>query len=244
VRISIVVANNGRSLTEMLDSLEASRIKVDGLFIEDRGMERSAQRNLAIKNAIAKYGIKDHAIMWLDSDQSISPYLIGECKNLLAMGYTSLYIPEIIVADSWFGRVRKFEREFFTGTAVDVPRVVKAERCPLFDEEQSGTEDADWSNQLIGIKGTTNSPLYHHDDIQPKEYFRKKAYYAKSLARFAKRNPDDKVLNLRYRCWTIYTEKGKWRKLLRHPILSLGILFILAIRGVIYAQSKRNNSVV
>ena len=241
MKISIVVANNGRSLTELYQSIENSRVKVDGLFIEDRGLERSAQRNLAIQNAIAKYGIKDHAIMWLDSDQSINPYLIGECKNLLVMGYAALYIPEIIIADSWFGKIRKFEREFYTATHVDVPRCVLAEACPLFDEGQSGTEDADWGNQVKGVRGTTASPLYHHDNIQPKEYFRKKAYYAESLGRFAARNPLDPVLNLKYRCWTVFTEQGKWRKLLRHPILSVGIILMLIGRGVIYARSKRRH---
>ena len=34
------------------------------------------------------------------------------------------------------------------------------------------------------------------------------------------------------------TEKGKWKRLLRHPILTLGIMFIILVRGIIYATKK------
>lgn len=238
MKISIVVANHGRDLSGLHKSIENSRVKPDGLFIIDRGLERSTQRNMGISEAIAKFGLDGHAIIWLDSDQTISETLIGECKNLLKYGYSCLYIPEIIVADSYFGKVRAFERGFYTGTAVDVPRCVRAEVCPLFDEEQHGTEDADWGNQIRGHRGITVSPLYHHDDIKFLDYFKKKAYYAKSLRRFKERNPDDPVLNPWYRCIKIFTEKGKWVRLIRCPIKTICVFFIILVRGIIYYANR------
>lgn len=224
MKTSIVVANHGRDLSKLKASLP------EGVeFIEvNRGFERSKQRNMGIQESTGDI------VLWLDSDQSLSLGLVEECTALLQCGYTCVYIPEVIIAKSFFGRIRTFEREFYTGTAVDVPRAVLRNHCPLFDEDLNGPEDADWGNRIRGLRAISKNVLYHHDDISPMEYFKKKAYYAKSMEQYARNWPDDKCLNFKYRCCTVFVENGKWKKLLRHPILSLGILFILIVRGFIY----------
>jgi glycosyltransferase involved in cell wall biosynthesis len=228
MKVSVVVPNHGRDLTKLKASVNGSA----ELVIIDRGLERSAQRNIGIREA------DGDIILWLDSDQSVSPGLIQECKELIQSGYSCVYIPEIIVAKSFFGRIRKFEREFYTGTAIDVPRAVLKKACPMFDETMNGPEDADFGNRIKGFRAISKNPLYHHDDISFREYIRKKAYYSKSMKRYAEKWKDDKCLNLKYRCWTVFTENGKWKKLLKNPILSLGILFVIAVRGVIYYANK------
>ena len=227
-KVSVVVANHNRNLSVLRASLPPG---VE--FIEiNRGFERSKQRNMGIMEAKGKY------LLILDSDQSISPGLIEECVDLMEMGVSAVYIPEVIVARSFFGRSRAFEREFYTATAVDVPRFVRADVCPFFDETMSGPEDADWGNRIPGIKATSMNVLFHHDDIGFFEYCRKKAYYTKSMKRYAEKWPNDPCLNIKYRVWTVFTENGKWRKLLKHPVLSLGILFVLMVRGIIYATAR------
>lgn len=200
-------------------------------YIEiNQGLERSVQRNMAIRKATGDI------IIWLDSDQSLSPNVVKECEMLIKMGCVAVYVPEVIVVSSFFGRIRAFEREFYTGTAVDVPKAVLRSVCPLFNEELHGPEDADWGNKIWGLKCTTKAVLYHHDDIGFIDYCRKKEYYTKSMKRYAELNPNDKCLDLKYRCWNVFTEKGKWRKLVAHPILTLGIVFLLIVRGIIYAR--------
>lgn len=231
MRTSVVVANHGRDLTTLKKSLPRN---VE--FIEvNLGMERSAQRNIGIQRATGDI------ILWLDSDQSISPYLIEEIEHLFSMGYRALYIPEIIIAKSLFGKVRAFERTFYTGTAIDVPRAVCKKICPLFDETLHGPEDADFGQVIkrrTSMIRTTERVLYHHDDISPVEYFRKKSYYAKSLRRYKEKWPNDKCLDAKYRCFTVFVEKGKWKKLLCHPILTIGVLVILMMRTVIYLRNR------
>lgn len=243
MKISVVVPNHGRDISPLIDSLETSRVAPDEVFVVDLGLERSEQRNLGIERAINKHGKTDHAILWLDSDQAVSPTLIGEAKNMFRYGYSCLYVPEVITDKTLFGRIRNFERQLVIGTAVDVPRFVRAEVIPRFDTEQHGTEDADFGNRIPGVRGTTTSVLSHNDFVRPGEYLRKKAYYAKSLERFRERNPTDPVLNLGYRVWTVYTEKDKWRELIKHPILTLGLISLLAARGVIYANFRRHCNV-
>jgi hypothetical protein len=149
----------------------------------------------------------------------------------------ALYIPEVIMTKGLFGRIRNWERQFYTDTAVDVVRFVRRKDCPLFDTQQKGTEDSDWDRRVKGERTTTIGEIYHYDNIGVMDYFRKKAYYAKSLRRFAQRNPKDKILNFRYRCWTVFTEHQKWRRLF-HPYI-FGLLFILLIRGIIYLGRRR-----
>ena len=78
--------------------------------------------------------------------------------------------------------------------------------------------------------------FFHDDYLTFGEYCKKKAYYTKSMARYRRLWPNDPCLKISYRCWTIFTERGKWKRLLRHPILTLGIIFLLITRGVIYAK--------
>jgi len=222
-KISIIVPNHGRKL-----NIGASRdIEI---FEIDTGLERSKQRNIGIRHAKGKY------FLILDSDQGVSQGLIEECEAMMEQGYDCLYIPEVIIANSFFGRIRAFERTFYTGTAIDVPRFVRRECCPMFNEELTGPEDADWGNRIPGKRGVTQNVLYHFDDISLLQYIRKKSYYTKSMARYRKLWPEDKCLNIKYRCWTVFVENRKWRKLVRHPILTLGIVFILAVRGWIYLR--------
>ena len=223
---SVIVPNHNRDLTKLKASLPK-----DVEFIEiNQGLERSAQRNIGIEKSTGKY------LLILDSDQSISPGLVRECEHLMSAGFSSVYIPEIIVVKSFFGRIRKFEREFYTGTAVDVPRFVRKDCCPKFDLRLSGPEDADWGNRIKGLRAISQNPLYHHDDIGFWAYCQKKAYYTQSMRKYAELWPDDKCLKLWYRCFWVFVEDGKWRKLIRHPVLMLGIIFLLIVRGIIYAR--------
>jgi len=228
LKVSIIVPNNGRDITLLRRSIDASTYRNTELIVIDRGFERSAQRNIGIRESTGE------CLLFLDSDQSVSPRLIAECVELVKLGYAAIYIPEIIMVRSFFDRVRRFEREFYTGTAIDVPRFVVRHNCPEFCEFLTGPEDADWGNRLKGYKKVSKNWLYHHDHVTVWEYLKKKAYYTKSMKMYAKLWKNDPVLNLKYRLITVFTENGKWKKLLRHPVLTLGIIFILLIRGVIY----------
>ena len=228
MKVSVIVPNHGRDISILKSSLPKD---VELLEI-DLGLERSIQRNIGMLRATGD------AYLILDSDQSIEEGLIEECTRLCGHGFSCIYIPEVLVVKSFFGKIRKFEREFYTGTAIDVPRFVLANACGFFDEDLSGPEDSDWDRKLQGFRAISRKCLYHHDNIGILQYFRKKAYYARSLRAFSRKWPDDKCLNFKYRCWTVFTEKGKWKKLVRHPFLSLGIFFIILIRGIIYVTNK------
>jgi glycosyltransferase involved in cell wall biosynthesis len=231
--VSIVVPTHGnRDLSLLKNSVEGSLYKNVELIVVNRNQERSEQRNFGIDLA------KGEFLLWLDSDQSISPMLLTECVQMMNWYEycNGLYVPEVIVAKSFFGKIRKFEREFYTGTAIDCVRFVRMSVCPRFNLELKGPEDADFDKRVPHRKMVTKNVLYHHDDIQPLEYIKKKSYYGKSMKKYAELWPDDPCLNIKYRIWTVFTENGKYKKIIRHPVLSLGIFILLIVRGFIYAN--------
>ena len=230
MKVSVIVPNNGRNIEKLVDSIKNSTYRNTELIVIDRGKERSVQRNMGIVEATGQ------AFLILDSDQSVSPNLIQECVDLVECGYEAIYIPEIIMADSFFGKVRAVEREFYTGTEVDVPRFVTRKVCPLFNTELSGPEDAEWGQRIKGIRTISECVLYHNDDIGFIDYCKKKAYYTKSMKRYKELCPDDQCLNLKYRCFDVFVQDGKWKHLLAHPILTICVFFLLIVRGFIYAK--------
>jgi len=232
--VSIIIpTKKDEDITGLIESIKKSTYQNYEIIIVNMGLERSVQRNAGIHRAKGKY------LLILDSDQYLSPDLLGECVQL-AQIFGGIYIPEKIMTKGLFAYIRNWERQFYDGTPIDCVRFVHAKRCPTFDEKQTGPEDADWDRRIRGFRTITKNCFYHHDNIGFLSYFKKKAYYSKSMARFAQRNPGDEVLDWKWRCWKVFTEKGKWRRFFSRPDLALAVMFIIFLRGVIYVHSSNS----
>jgi glycosyltransferase involved in cell wall biosynthesis len=221
---SVIIPNNNRDISFIREALRNCDVEIIEVNL---GRERSYQRNQGIIQAEGKY------ILMLDSDQVPDEKLIDDCVAIMEANpeCQGLYIPEIIIGDNFFTRLRNYERQFYTGTAVDCVRFVR-NPCPLFDETMSGPEDADWDLRITGLKLISNEPLYHFDNITFKEYVKKKSYYTKSMKRFREKHPKAKVLDLFYRCFWVFFEKRR-----RIRPLFICLMFLIFIRGVIYLDS-------
>jgi glycosyltransferase involved in cell wall biosynthesis len=228
VSIIIPTHKGDKVINQCVEAFKQSSYKNVEIIVVDEGLERSAQRNIGIGRATGKY------IMYLDSDQLVSSRLIDECVELMDCGFNAIYIPEIIMTKGFFGYLRSWERGFYTGTAVDCVRFFRRSNCPLFDESMTGPEDSDHDRRVNGLRAVSRNVLYHHDNIGFIQYLKKKSYYSKSMARFAEKHPNDKVLDFWWRCFGVYTEQGKWKKLLARPDLTICLFGLILIRGVIY----------
>lgn len=230
MKVSVVVPNHGRDISAIRNIIdqepEAELLEID------LGLERSAQRNIGITSAVGKY------IFILDSDQVPTHKLIYECINIMNRnpGCNGIYIPEIIRGDDWFTKLRNFERQFYTGTCIDVVRFVRADKCPLFDESLNGPEDACFDRRIPPVKLTSKNPLYHDDHISFKDYLKKKSYYTRSMAKFLENYPDAKVLKFWYRAIWVFMENGKYKQLLKHPIMAVKLGFLIFLRAMIYLK--------
>lgn len=233
----IVVDNSSTDRTK-----EIARRYTDKVY--NFGPERSAQRNFGVKQASGKY------ILYLDADMILSGNIISECvEKSREEGLVALYIPEKIVGNGFWVRVRNFERSFYNATAIDCVRFVRRDKfleIDGFDENLTGPEDWDFDRRIkkVGKAGIINAPIYHNEGtFNLKKYLRKKTYYSKDFKKYIEKwGEKDKIvrkqLGFCYRYFWVFVENGKWMRLLKHPILTLGMYLLRFRLGINYLFSN------
>ena len=172
----IVVDNNSTDRTK-----EIARKYADRVY--NKGPERSAQRNYGAKQAKGEY------YLYLDADMILSPKVIQESVERLEKDnkLVALYIPEIVMGNSFWCKVRRFERSFYNGTVIDCVRFIRMKDFLAvngFDESMSGPEDWDLDKKIRN-RGEVDidiieSLIYHNEgEFNWKNYLNKKRYYTR-----------------------------------------------------------------
>ena len=230
--VSIIIpTHKGRNVNGLRGAIATSTFKDYEIIVVDEGKERSAQRNIGIDRAKGEY------LLILDSDMYIAPNLLADCVHKIQF-CNGVYLREKIITKGWFAKIRNWERQFYTGSAIDVVRFVRRKGCPRFDESMSGPEDSDWERQIPLPKLVSDAWYWHCEDVTLFTYLKKKAYYAESMARFIKKHPHDKILDWKWRCFGVFLEDGKWRRFLSNPPMAIAVLFFVFVRGIIYLVKK------
>ena len=233
----IVVDNKSKDLTKEIAAKYTAQIY-------DKGPERSAQRNLGAQKSSGTY------ILYLDADMILSEKVISECVTKIREdGVIGLYIPEIIIGSGFWIKVRNFERSFYNETCIDAVRFIVREKfleIGGFDLSLTGPEDWDLDRRLLagGKLSIITTCLFHNEgEFSIKRYISKKGYYAGSFANYINKwgNKDPvvrKQLGFGYRFFGVFTENGKWLRLLRHPGLCFGLYFLRFLTGTIFLKGK------
>jgi len=221
-----------------------------GAKVYSKGPERSSQRNYGTQVSSGKY------LLYLDADMILSPTVIEDCVEKCEIDRVdALYVPERIVGEGFWIKVRDFERSFYTGTVVDAVRFIRRdlfERVEGFDESLIGPEDWDFDRRIrkIGRTGIINMPLYHNEaSFNMKLYLKKKNYYSDGIKNYVRKwGPNDpeimKQTGVWYRLMGVFVEKGKWKKLIRHPLLMIA-MYCLRLRVALgYLQSTKYHYIV
>lgn len=242
--IEIIIVDNF-SNDKTLETIHSFKISNLKLKIYEYGPERSAQRNFGAYKSLGKY------YLYLDADMILSSNVIKECVNKFQdKSLAGLYIPEIIQGNSFWNKVRKFERSFYNQTAIDCVRFVPLaifKKIKGFDETMSGPEDWDFDKKIrqFGQVTIIKSPIYHNEsNFDLKKYLQKKSYYSLSFNRYIKKwgknDPDvKKQFSPLYRFVGVFIENGKWKKLIRHPILTLGMYYLRFLIGLRFFLRKK-----
>lgn len=236
---TIVVDNNSSDKTK-----EIARKYTDKVF--DKGPERSAQRNFGVEKSNGDYFI------YLDADMVLSPEVLKSCAEKIKDNpdLIALHISEIIMGKKFFSKVRRFERSFYDGTAIDGARFIRKEaffKVGGFDEGLTGPEDWDLDKKLklIGRIGLIKTPIYHNEaEFNLKKYLSKKGYYSQKvdeyMEKWGKSDPDiKKQFGLYYRFFGVFMENGKWKKIIAHPIMAFGMYFLRILVGFKFIFRKR-----
>ncbi len=213
-----------------------------------KGPERSAQRNYGVEKATGEY------VIILDADQQLDIETLQECVDEFRKepSFGALIIPERSFGQGFWTQFKVFEREFYVGEKdIEAARVFKKdifEKFGGYDLSITGPEDWDLPLRMrkAGVKiGRTRSFILHNEKtFNPWRSAKKKFYYASRASAYLKRHPE-KVMsqgNLLFRSVFI----RKWKKLLAHPYLSLGMIFVRlletsgAVFGFVYGLAKNS----
>ena len=210
------------------------------------GPERSAQRNYGVKHAEGAY------ILYLDADMTLSTNVILEAvEKCEKEGCSALYIPERIIGDGFWMKVRDFERSFYNATCIDAVRFVRKDKFVAiggFDETLTGPEDWDFDRRInaIGKSGIAKSPLYHNENgFNLQNYIKKKSYYVQHfntyIDKWGKNDPViKKQLGFGYRYCGVFFEKGNILRIALHPFLTLGMYSLRLLVGLAYSISNKH----
>lgn len=221
----IVVDNNSYDGTKAI----AERY-TDKVF--NIGPERSVQRNFGVSESKGKY------LLILDADMKLSKNVVKECIDLAVddKSVGAIVIPEESLAINFWEKVKAFERSFYElegDLVIEAARFFSKEaftKAKGYDEKITGPEDWDLPETIrkSGYKQKRiKSKIYHYERIKsPFSVARKKYYYALKSHRYLKKQ---KIRTFSSK--TIYFLRPvfyrHWRKLVEHPMLSLGMIFML-----------------
>ncbi len=201
-------------------------------MVDSHGPERSAQRNRGAHLAHGDY------LLFIDSDMKLSPGVVTECIAAISTnGAPAVVIPEISFGEGFLAKCRSLERSCYLGDdTIEGARFFTRNAFVMvggFDETLTGPEDWDLSIRVAGSASLprTTSQIWHDEGrIKVGAVMAKKRYYAASWASYVHKHPRRALgqANLIFRP----AFRRHWRRLARHPILTLGFLSLKGIETV------------
>ena len=242
-RVEVIVVDN--SSTDRTKEIAAGL----GATVLEKGPERSAQRNLGWQTASSPW------VIVLDADMILPPETIAEilaiCGGSDARGdRDAFWIPEVRTGSGFRVKARNFERSFYDGTCVDALRLFRRSVLVAtggYDEGLiAGPEDWELDIRVLATGAkceVLKGHLIHNEkQLTLKRMLGKKAYYTKSFAAYQAKWAGHPAVRRQfspfYRFVGVFVEKGKWRKVLRHPNLFAGVLFERVAVGLVYLCNR------
>ena len=247
--VEVIVVDN--SSTDRTKEIAAGL----GATVLDKGPERSAQRNLGWRTASADW------VVVLDADMILPGETLDEMLDVAGRGTAggasvplAYWVPEVRTGSGIRTKARNFERSFYDGTCIDALRLFHKsvlEKTGGYDESLiAGPEDWELDIRVLAT-GACCKVLGHHLVHNEKalsfgRLMAKKAYYTKSMAayqaKWAGHPALKKQFGLFYRYFGVFVENGKWRRLLRHPVLAAVMYFERVAVGLVYLANRFRGS--
>lgn len=216
-----------------------------GATVVQTEASRSAQRNVGAMRALGEY------IVFIDSDMRLTPHVLEDCFATFQKSDAALVIPEVDTGESYWARVRGFERSFYKGVWwLQAARCYRKAQFLLiggFDVGLVGPEDWDLDERIrrFGNVREISATIEHYEGRAGfARLMEKKAHYAPSFGIFKTRHPRRAALCLsgRRRAFLIMRRPSR---LVAHPLLAAGIMMIGSAEMVVaQGWSKRWNSSV
>lgn len=238
--IEVIVVDN--SSTDATKEIAASL----GAKVLDTGPERNAQRNLGWRSAGGEW------VVLLDADMIMPEAAVEEMLECVARGdgVQAYWIPEVRTGTGIRAAARNFERSFYDGTCIDALRLFHRsllEKTGGYDENLiAGGEDWELDIRVLAAGARCavmkNHLIHNEERLSLRKMLAKKAYYSKGVEEYRRKwagHPSvKKQFSVRYRFFGVFTENGKWKRLLRHPVLAAVMFFDRFAVGIVYLFSR------
>ena len=233
----IVVDNSSPDKTRDIAAAKGAKVLV-------QGPERCAQRNRGWREASGDF------VMFVDADMIVPEETITEIVESSNRRVADcLYVREVRSGAGLRLKARNFERSFYDGTCIDGLRVIRRdwlEKVGGYDENLVACEDWDLDRRLLAAGATaaiTKGHLVHNEAKQDLgKFLKKKAYYSTSVAAYRAKWQEDEVIRkqfgLAYQFLGVFVEHGKWRRLLRHPVLAAVMYAERVLVGFTYLLNR------
>ncbi len=244
----VIVVDN-----ESTDATHTIALQHHARFFSVKGKPSKAceQRNTGAHYAKGEY------LFFLDHDMELHRKLIETFLKQIHNNTDAWYIPENIKASSaLFEKLRNYERSFYTGTPVDAARILRKKmfaKTKGYDPAlSSGPADWDMDIQLklAGAKfDIVHSTIIHHEEnLGITAYFSKKAFYTDGIEKYQQKwkrlhqamykHVVARQLGMPYRFFTVFVERGKYKEVLKHPLLFLALIVMKLYIGINFVLSK------
>jgi glycosyltransferase involved in cell wall biosynthesis len=215
-----------------------------GVQVYNHGPERSAQKNKGVEKSSGKY------LFFMDADMILSPGVAAEAVQMLDqnLDLSGLYLNEKIIGQGLWAKVRDFERSFYSATVIDAVRIVRRDsynQVEGFDESLTGPEDWDFDKKIrsIGMVNILKTVVYHNESkVSLTGMLAKKKYYTQGFDAYKQKWGNDadvqKQFGFWYRYARVFTENGKWKKVLAHPVQFVLVILSKILVGMVYLKNK------
>ncbi len=246
VSVIVTTRNNQATLDACLHSIAAQTYKPIELIVVDnqstddtktiarrythhvfdKGPERSAQRNFAVRQASGDY------VLIIDSDMELGWFVVEACVEQIqdTPGVSALIIPEESFGRGFWAQCKRLERSFYVGVdGIEAARFFDKklyDRLGGYDEQITGGEDWDLTDR-IGHQtaiGRIDEYIMHNEGrISLRSALKKRLYYNKGFMQYytsAPKRPASSVL----RYYKLYFSRPA--RLLKNPLYGLGMLYM------------------
>lgn len=196
--------------------------------------ERSIQRNFGAGKSIGSF------LLFLDADMKLSPDVLSDCVASIKKDGSigAVVIPERSVADSFWEKVKAYERSFYSINGdkyTDAARFFTKKsfkKARGYDTQITGPEDWDLPERIekMGFRIVRVSSLIYHYERIPSLWrlAKKKFYYAKLSSIYLSKHHISVVSPK-----TVYFLRPvfykNWRRLFANPLMtfSMVVMFII-----------------